>query len=70
MYKEYLFLYCYNILFLGGSPPPMIEWMKNGEPAINDDINYTTALDRDTPALSTITVIPEKVRKIERRIDG
>ena len=47
----------------------MIEWMKNGEPAINDDINYTPALDRDTPTLSTITVIPEKVRNMERQKD-
>ena len=52
-----------NILpfFSGGSPPPEMTWLKNGEIASDDSIEFTPALDRDTPTVSVITVIPEKV---------
>ena len=45
----------------GGSPPPEMTWLKNGEIASDDSIEFTPALDRDTPTVSVITVIPEKV---------
>ena len=38
-----------------------MTWLKNGEIASDDSIEFTPALDRDTPTVSVITVIPEKV---------
>ena len=38
-----------------------MTWLKNGEIASDDSIEFTPPLNRDTPTVSFITFIPEKV---------